>query len=147
MRPPHHYRPPAFEPPEFYRQHDDELAGEDKEDEEMQSTSAPQIPHFSPRPQPFDVYMCDKDFWSTAPKENDFSKLLILRNTQITPNEKEQTAVTNMMTRVKLALENIAAGSFIPSVVKSILILFAQKCCFRKLTNSVKSVLTRKELC
>jgi hypothetical protein len=112
-------------PPLRMRMNPDEDEVEDLPlEDEQEIELEPIIPHFSGRPQPFDPYMCDPEFWPPFPNDEEFSKALISRNQQITPNENEQAAVTSLMTRVKSALETIAASNLIPSVVSFLLKLF-----------------------
>jgi hypothetical protein len=69
------------------------------------------------RPQPFDVYMCDKELFPKYSSDEAFAKALLQRNQQITPSENEQSSIINLMSRIKSILENISATNCLPSVV------------------------------
>ncbi|KAI6175368.1 hypothetical protein M3Y97_00681400 [Aphelenchoides bicaudatus] len=117
MGPPQGYRPPFF-PPAFNPPLDEYSENFDEEDielEEEEEQTPPPI-RLNTRPQSFDVYMCSEDFWPSSKNDEAFSKALVQRNQQITPNDNEHAAVTSLVTRVKSALESIAATNSLPSV-------------------------------
>jgi hypothetical protein len=79
LGPPRFGRPPFF-PPDFnppsgdYTRNDGEEEEMETNEEQKPTQSAPPPLRLASRPQPFDVYMCDKEFWPNSSNDEAFSK-------------------------------------------------------------------------
>ncbi|KAI6213371.1 hypothetical protein M3Y94_00142500 [Aphelenchoides besseyi] len=79
------------------------------------SSSANQMRVYPTRLQTFDQYVCEQEF-PRCEADDALGNALLTRNQQITPTTNEQTAITNLMSRIKTALEQITAIDAVPSV-------------------------------
>ncbi|KAI6186420.1 hypothetical protein M3Y98_00130800 [Aphelenchoides besseyi] len=79
------------------------------------SSSVNQMRVYPTRLQTFDQYVCEQEF-PRCEADDALGNALLTRNQQITPTTNEQTAITNLMSRIKNALEQIAAIDAVPSV-------------------------------
>ena len=77
-------------------------------------------PAYPVRPPPFDQYLCVESFPTVDVDDTTLTQHILNRNQEITPTAAEQTAIQNLITKIKGVLEKIvvAPDSFTPVAIE-----------------------------